>query len=70
MGVVLRNEKGKVIIAYYRLENEMTNPESVEAVVMLRGLQFCVQWGILKLMVESDCLLLVNKLHLSRDNFF
>lgn len=69
VGVVLINERGDVILACSKMANEVANPKFIEALAMLRGLQLCVQWGIPKLIMKNDCLLLVNELQLSRENF-
>ncbi|XP_042974784.1 uncharacterized protein LOC122306423 [Carya illinoinensis] len=63
VGVVLRNHKGEVIVACSKVEKEVSSAEFIEAVALLRGLQLCVQWGIPKLMLETDCLILVNALN-------
>ncbi|KAF5451602.1 hypothetical protein F2P56_026695 [Juglans regia] len=62
IGIILRDEKGDVIAACSKLEGDVASPEFIEATTLLRGLQFCAQWGVPKLVLETDCLILVNAL--------
>lgn len=59
---ILKNNKGDTIMAANLLENEVLNPETIETLVILRGLQLCAHQGIPKIIVESDCLLVIKKL--------
>ncbi|KAF5444601.1 hypothetical protein F2P56_033721 [Juglans regia] len=68
IGIILRDEKGDVIAACSKLEGDVASPEFIEATALLRGLQFCAQWGVPKLVLETDCLILVNALQ-SQTNF-
>lgn len=70
VGVILRDHKGEVLVAYSKVETEMTSPEFIEVIAMLKGLKFCAQQGVPKLILESDCLLLVNEPLSSFRNFF
>ncbi|XP_042985441.1 uncharacterized protein LOC122314103 [Carya illinoinensis] len=69
VGVILRDDKGEVLVACSKLEKEMISSEFIEATAMLRGLHFCAQWGVSKLILESDCLVLVNDLLSESENF-
>ncbi|XP_042939615.1 uncharacterized protein LOC122274667 [Carya illinoinensis] len=62
VGPVLRDGRGEVIFAASKIECFIEGPKTIELVAVLRGLQLCIQSGISKLMVESDCKLLVEKL--------
>lgn len=43
-------------------ENDFTDPESIENLKILRGLQLCMHLEISNLMIESDCLIVVEEL--------
>ncbi|KAF5469006.1 hypothetical protein F2P56_013111 [Juglans regia] len=62
IGIILRDGKGDVVAACSKLEGDVVSPEFIEASALLRGLQFCAQWGVPKLVLEIDFLLLVNAL--------
>ncbi|KAF5462687.1 hypothetical protein F2P56_018674 [Juglans regia] len=62
VGCILRDDKGKVLMAALKAESEVEEPEAVELIVVLRGLQLCVSMGISRIQVESDCLLVVEAL--------
>lgn len=61
MDAILRNEQGEFIMEASKMENEVANPTTIEALALLRGLQFCVTWGMPMVILESDCLMLVNE---------
>lgn len=44
---------------------EVIVPEDIELLVVFWGLQLCVPMGIIKLIIESDCLLMVRDLQAS-----
>ncbi|KAF5477566.1 hypothetical protein F2P56_004192 [Juglans regia] len=62
VGMILRDETGKVIFSASKLEHESIDPMEVELVALLRGLQLCLLLGIHDLEVESDALLVVQEL--------
>ncbi|XP_041004026.1 uncharacterized protein LOC121249385 [Juglans microcarpa x Juglans regia] len=68
VGAVLRDEKGNVLMAVSKSEHELHEPASVELLAMLRGLQFSLHLGISKVVLESDCLLMVEALAASEDS--
>ncbi|XP_042988680.1 uncharacterized protein LOC122316211 [Carya illinoinensis] len=43
IGVVLRDHNGVVVVACSKVEKEVSSAEFIEAIVLLRGLQLCVQ---------------------------
>ncbi|XP_041004081.1 uncharacterized protein LOC121249435 [Juglans microcarpa x Juglans regia] len=67
VGVVLRDDKGKLVMPASKIENEVENPSTIELVALLRGLQLIVHLGFSKLVVESDCMLLVQELNKEQD---
>lgn len=66
---ILRNNKGNTIMATNLLENEVPNPETIETLAKLRGLQLCVLQGIPNIIVESDCLLVIKEHQQLEDSF-
>ncbi|XP_035551721.1 uncharacterized protein LOC118349890 [Juglans regia] len=68
MGAVLRNHMGEILMACSRVESVSLEPEQVEAVALLRGLQLCMSLGIPKLIIESDCLFLVEEVNRSSES--
>ncbi|KAF5469163.1 hypothetical protein F2P56_013257 [Juglans regia] len=67
VGVVLRDEKENVLMAVSKSEHELHEPELVELLALLRGLQFNLHLGISKVVLESDCLLMVEALATNED---
>lgn len=62
MGLVLRDDRGRVNFSATLPEASFTDPLEVELMAIFRGLQFCVPLGISDLTVESDCLVAMNVL--------
>ncbi|XP_041001600.1 uncharacterized protein LOC121247296 [Juglans microcarpa x Juglans regia] len=56
VGMVLRDEHGKVIFSANKPEHEVQDPMKIELIAILRGLQMCIPLGIAELQVESDFL--------------
>lgn len=50
-------------MAVSKKEKALVQPETIESLAILRGLQFCLQLGISNLIVELDCQSLVAELH-------
>ncbi|KAG7967769.1 hypothetical protein I3843_08G116200 [Carya illinoinensis] len=63
VGIILRDHNGDVVVAASKVEREVSSPEFIEAIALLRGLQLCAQWGVPKIILESDSLILVNSLN-------
>ncbi|CAI9778901.1 unnamed protein product [Fraxinus pennsylvanica] len=63
VGSVLRDQEGKVLMAASKGEREVADPETIEFLAVLRGLQFVLSTGISYLVLESDCLLVVSQLN-------
>ncbi|XP_041011343.1 uncharacterized protein LOC121255128 [Juglans microcarpa x Juglans regia] len=62
VGVVLRDTHGKIVMVATKVEFEVERPTTIELLAVLRGLQLCLPLGIPNLVVESDCLPLVQQL--------
>ncbi|XP_022841874.1 uncharacterized protein LOC111365549 [Olea europaea var. sylvestris] len=65
LGIILHDHDGEIILAASRPENSLLEPEHIEAAALVRGLQLCLNLGISHLLVESDCLFLVNEVNKS-----
>lgn len=61
VGLILRNEKGKTLLAASLPEEGIKSPKEVELIATLRGLQLCVGMGVQKLILESDCLFMLKE---------
>lgn len=62
VGAIHRDDKGDIVMAASKVENEVDDPEAIELLAMLRGLKLCANMAIHKLIVESDCLLIMGAL--------
>lgn len=49
-------------MAITKKERGILQPEAVECLAILHGLQFCLQLGISNLLVESDCQAIANEI--------
>lgn len=58
---VVRDHKGKAILTASILESKVANPKTIEALAILRSLQLCMHQGIANLIIESDCMLIVDQ---------
>ncbi|XP_040998143.1 uncharacterized protein LOC121244182 [Juglans microcarpa x Juglans regia] len=63
VGVILRDHNGDVVVACSKSERKVSYAEFIEAIALLRGLQLCAQWGVPKVLLETDCLILVHALN-------
>ncbi|XP_042964737.1 uncharacterized protein LOC122298961 [Carya illinoinensis] len=62
IGAILGDSIGQVLMAVSKIEVDVEEPETVELLAVFRGMKLCVSMGISALVVESDCLLLVQSL--------
>ncbi|XP_042944784.1 uncharacterized protein LOC122278665 [Carya illinoinensis] len=62
IGVVLRDDKGKVTFAASKPEDAIADPMEIELIAILRGIQLCIPLGIVELQIESDALLVIEEL--------
>ncbi|XP_022848821.1 AP-4 complex subunit mu-like [Olea europaea var. sylvestris] len=65
IGIILRDQEGETILPASGPTNTILEPEHIEAHALVKGLQLCLNLGISHLVVESDCLFLVNKVNKS-----
>ncbi|CAI9762880.1 unnamed protein product [Fraxinus pennsylvanica] len=63
VGIVLRDQTGTVLMAASKGEWEVADPEMIEFLAVLRGLQLVMSMGISRLVIESDCLFVVSQLN-------
>ncbi|XP_042942822.1 uncharacterized protein LOC122277005 [Carya illinoinensis] len=61
IGAIVRDSKGEVIMSAAKKELSVMIVVEVEALAILRGLQFCIHLGIHNLVIESDSLLVVKE---------
>lgn len=61
IGMVLLNKLGALCFAASLRIQEINKLEVVELMAILRGLQFCATWDIENLIIESDCLSMVQE---------
>lgn len=62
IGCLLRDHQGQTLMAASLVDNCVINPESNEALAILRSLQLCLRQGIHGLIIECDCSLLVEEI--------
>ncbi|XP_042950031.1 uncharacterized protein LOC122282138 [Carya illinoinensis] len=63
VGVILRDHNGDVVVVVSKVEREVSSAEFIEVIALLRGLQLCAQWGVPKIILKSNSLILVNSLN-------
>ncbi|XP_042988698.1 uncharacterized protein LOC122316231 [Carya illinoinensis] len=63
-GAIVRDSKGEVIMSATKKEVSIMIVVEVEALAILRGLQFCIHLGIHNLIIESDSLLVVREFNM------
>lgn len=68
IGFILRDQYGEVLLAASILENEVLNPETIECMAVLGGIQPCLNQGISRSIIECDCMLVVNELEKNEDS--
>lgn len=62
IGVILRDKSGEVLMADSKVEsNQVEHPKVIVLLALFRGLQLC-SMSISSIIVESDCLLLIQSL--------
>lgn len=66
---MVRDYSSKVIMLASVAESIVASPEAIEALAVLKSLQICTHLGIPNLIIESDCLLLVEELNSSDTEF-
>ncbi|KAF5469518.1 hypothetical protein F2P56_013583 [Juglans regia] len=68
VGMVLRDERGKVLLTASKPKHDVSDPIEIEFLAVLRGLQICFPLGISELEVESDSLLVVQKINKEQES--
>ncbi|XP_042983291.1 uncharacterized protein LOC122312694 [Carya illinoinensis] len=61
IGAIVRDSKGEVIMSAAKKECSAMIVVEVEALAIIRGLQFCIHLGISNLVIESDSQLVVTE---------
>lgn len=62
IGFIIRDRKGKVALVVSVEEKIVENFETIEALVVFWSIQLCIHHGFTNLVIESDCLLLVEEI--------
>lgn len=68
VGVILRDEKGRVLFAVSKKEMAVNGPIEIELLAILRGLQLCIHKRITNLVIESDFLVMVQTIQDNGDS--
>lgn len=66
VGVVLRNTSGQVIFSVCGFIERCTSPLESELLACKEGLNMALQWTLLPIIVETDCLTAVNMIQDAR----
>lgn len=61
-GAIVLDYRGTTLLATSVAEFHVTQPEAIEALSIFRGLQLCMHQGLENLIIESDCLLVVEEI--------
>lgn len=61
IGLILRNAVGKTQLSVCMAEAGICEPNQIELLAILRGLQIYLGLGIRKSILESDCLQMINE---------
>lgn len=62
-GIVLRDNLGDVLMIATNIRKKgLQDPETMECLAILRGIQLCLPFGIFNLVVESDCQIVILEL--------
>lgn len=69
VGVILRDEKKDLMMAASKIENEMNDQEAIEFLAMFRDIQLYAHLDFSKLILESDCMLMVKELQEEAKSF-
>lgn len=69
IGAILRDSIGNIIMTTSLLENVVVNPKTIKTVAILRGLQLCFHQDIPKIIVKSDCLVVIKELQQLEESF-
>lgn len=59
---IVPDHRGRPTMATNIAEQNVTNPESIEVLAIFKSLQLCLHQGIPRLIIESDCLLLMEEI--------
>jgi hypothetical protein len=68
MGVIIRDDEGKVLLTTWRTLRNLASAEAVEAEACLEGVRLATQWIRQPLQVELDCQLLIEALNKEGEN--
>ncbi|KAF5441802.1 hypothetical protein F2P56_036985, partial [Juglans regia] len=69
VGIVLWDMSGRIVMATSKNEEEVDEAAIIKSIVVLRGLQLCLPLGISNLVIEFDCLNVVDELQSTEESF-
>lgn len=71
IGVVLRDHEinGDWLMVASKMKNEVHDHETIEFLTILQGLQLCAHMGFSKIILESNCLLMVQELQEEKQSY-
>ncbi|XP_041011384.1 uncharacterized protein LOC121255176 [Juglans microcarpa x Juglans regia] len=69
VGMVMRDTHGAIVMVASKIEQEVDEAATIEAIDVLRGIQLCLPLGIPKVAIETDCLSVVQELQ-SNETFY
>lgn len=70
VGIILRNDKGEIILSTSKKESEVNDPLKVEMLAIFRALQICIPLDLNELLIESDSLIMVNEILTEGESVF
>jgi hypothetical protein len=62
IGLIVRDHAGGVVVMACETKEFVNDPAVAEALAARRGVELCEEWGIRKLLLEGDALLIVQAL--------
>ncbi|XVF61991.1 hypothetical protein PTKIN_Ptkin08bG0180400 [Pterospermum kingtungense] len=68
IGVIVRNSMGKVMGTLTASVNWVTDPTMVEAVAVVKALQFALNMGFYKIVLEGDSIGVLKRLSLRKQD--
>jgi ribonuclease HI len=68
VGVVIRDHTGQCLTACSEHQEEVTTPEIAEALAMRRAITLAKDEGFAKIIINSDCLSVVNRVNSMEDD--
>lgn len=68
IGAILRDFRGDVLLVASMKENDIQDLETIETIVILCGLQLCIQLSFTQLVIEFDYQSVVKEIQSNEDS--